>query len=96
MHHASIGVFCNASMLHLSVTCIYVRYLRIHFNTRHALYVFYCCLNLCLARFILQLFDRVGEVEEVGRAVLFLATDATYCTAMDLTMSAGMELGGWK
>ncbi|XP_076115417.1 L-fucose dehydrogenase-like isoform X3 [Mytilus galloprovincialis] len=39
-----------------------------------------------------QLLGRFGTIQEVGRACLFLATDATFCTGIEINMSAGAEL----
>ncbi|XP_052788677.1 17-beta-hydroxysteroid dehydrogenase 14-like [Mya arenaria] len=36
---------------------------------------------------------RVGEPREIGLACMFLATDATFSTGMDLVCSGGAELG---
>uniref|UniRef100_A0A3P8X0Q3 Hydroxysteroid (17-beta) dehydrogenase 14 n=1 Tax=Cynoglossus semilaevis TaxID=244447 RepID=A0A3P8X0Q3_CYNSE len=44
-----------------------------------------------------QLFGRMGTEEECGRAILFLAVDATFCTGIDLLFSGGAELNyGYK
>ncbi|XP_063443192.1 17-beta-hydroxysteroid dehydrogenase 14-like [Mytilus trossulus] len=39
-----------------------------------------------------QLLGRLGTIEEVGKACLFLASDATFCTGIELNLSAGAEL----
>lgn len=39
----------------------------------------------------------MGTEEECGRAILFLAVDATFCTGIDLLFSGGAELNyGYK
>ncbi|CAL8304138.1 unnamed protein product [Merluccius merluccius] len=44
-----------------------------------------------------QLIGRMGTPEEIGRAALFLAADATFCTGIDLLVSGGAELNfGFK
>ncbi|XP_063045317.1 17-beta-hydroxysteroid dehydrogenase 14 [Engraulis encrasicolus] len=44
-----------------------------------------------------QLLGRMGTEEESGRAALFLAADATFCTGIDLLLSGGAELNyGFK
>lgn len=40
-----------------------------------------------------QLLGRLGTIDEVGKAYLFLAADATFCTGIDLFLSGGSELG---
>ncbi|KAK0148693.1 17-beta-hydroxysteroid dehydrogenase 14 [Merluccius polli] len=48
--------------------------------------------SLCL-----PLIGRMGTPEEIGRAALFLAADATFCTGIDLLVSGGAELNyGFK
>lgn len=39
-----------------------------------------------------QLIGRMGTEAEIGLAALFLATDATFCTGIDLLLSGGAEL----
>ncbi|XP_076111865.1 L-fucose dehydrogenase-like isoform X2 [Mytilus galloprovincialis] len=39
-----------------------------------------------------QLLGRIGTIEEVGKACLFLASDATFCTGIELNLTAGAEL----
>jgi NAD(P)-dependent dehydrogenase (short-subunit alcohol dehydrogenase family) len=40
-----------------------------------------------------QLFGRMGTTEEVGRLCLFIASEATFTTGVDHTISGGAELG---
>ncbi|XP_067325992.1 17-beta-hydroxysteroid dehydrogenase 14-like [Anolis sagrei] len=40
-----------------------------------------------------QLMGRLGNPEEIAKAALFLAADATFCTGFDLVASGGAELG---
>uniref|UniRef100_A0A803SU85 Hydroxysteroid 17-beta dehydrogenase 14 n=1 Tax=Anolis carolinensis TaxID=28377 RepID=A0A803SU85_ANOCA len=40
-----------------------------------------------------RLMGRMGTPEEIAKAALFLATDATFCTGCDLVASGGSELG---
>ncbi|XP_053375934.1 17-beta-hydroxysteroid dehydrogenase 14-like [Mercenaria mercenaria] len=39
-----------------------------------------------------QLLGRMGTIEECGKACLFLAADATFCTGINILMSGGAEL----
>ncbi|VDH95593.1 Hypothetical predicted protein, partial [Mytilus galloprovincialis] len=39
-----------------------------------------------------QLLGRFGTIQEIGQACLFLAADATFCTGIEINMSAGAEL----
>uniref|UniRef100_H2ZTH5 Hydroxysteroid (17-beta) dehydrogenase 14 n=1 Tax=Latimeria chalumnae TaxID=7897 RepID=H2ZTH5_LATCH len=39
-----------------------------------------------------QLIGRMGTVEECGKAALYLAAEATFCTGIDLLLSGGAEL----
>ncbi|XP_061407973.1 17-beta-hydroxysteroid dehydrogenase 14-like [Lethenteron reissneri] len=39
-----------------------------------------------------QLLGRMGTTEESGKVALFLAADATFCTGIDLLLTAGAEL----
>ena len=36
---------------------------------------------------------RLGTPEEMGKACLFLAADATFCTGIDIMATGGIELG---
>ncbi|XP_060110983.1 17-beta-hydroxysteroid dehydrogenase 14-like [Heteronotia binoei] len=40
-----------------------------------------------------QLLGRLGTPEEVALGILFLATDATFCTGLDLLITGGAEIG---
>ena len=42
--------------------------------------------------FLSQLLGRMGTPEECGKACLFLAADATFCTGLDLLVTGGAEL----
>jgi hypothetical protein len=42
--------------------------------------------------YVLQLSGRFGTIEEVGQSCLYLATDATFCTGIELNLSSGAEL----
>ncbi|CAC5388414.1 17-beta-hydroxysteroid dehydrogenase 14 [Mytilus coruscus] len=44
------------------------------------------------AKYNVRLLGRLGTIEEVGQACLFLASDATFCTGIELNLSAGAEL----
>ena len=42
--------------------------------------------------FTFQFIGRTGDPREIGKACLFLATDATYSTGLNLLISGGCEL----
>ena len=41
----------------------------------------------------LQILHRMGSPEEMGKACLFLATDATFCTGAELMCTGGADIG---
>ena len=41
----------------------------------------------------LQALSRLGTTEEMGKACLFLATDATFCTGAELMCTGGADIG---
>jgi len=47
-------------------------------------------LTLCFSE---QQMRRLGNTREIGLACLYLATDATFCTGMDLLCTGGAEIG---
>ena len=49
--------------------------------------------KIFLLLIFIQVLGRMGTIEEVGKACLFLAADATLCTGIDLLLSGGSELG---
>ena len=53
--------------------------------------VFATCLVHSIFVF-LQLLGRFGTSEECGKACLFLAADATFCTGINILVSGGAEL----
>ena len=40
----------------------------------------------------LQLLGRMGTMEEAGQLCLFLASEATFCTGIEIPLSGGAEL----
>lgn len=46
-----------------------------------------------LPPFFSQPLGRMGQPAEVGAAAVFLASEATFCTGLELFMTGGAELG---
>lgn len=52
----------------------------------------HCVVDDTASGVLLQLLGRMGTEEESGKAAVFLAADATFCTGIDLLLSGGAEL----
>ena len=49
------------------------------------------CYNV-LCDVVIQLLGRFGTIEECGQLCLYLAAERTFCTGIDIPLSAGAEL----